>query len=495
MNRHKIAIVGGGISGLACAFRLNELANEKHIPLHIKLIEGEDRLGGTIETKIRDGFVLEKGPDSFISEKPWCLALVKRLGIENDVIGTRSEFRKSFVVRKKKLHPLPDGFYLTAPTNFSSFLKSEIFSPWGKIRTALEWFVPRGQSDLEESLGAFIRRRFGSEMLDRVAQAMIAGIHTGDPETLSLVATMPRFKDLESEYGSVIRGLLESAKKRKSFKEASGPRYSLFLSFKNGMETLIHALERKIPNFQIQKNTFLGQVRYDSAQKNWKLEYGEEIETFDAVCVATSAHVAAKILNSQESLARELEKIRYQSVATINFAFRKSDIGHPLDGFGFVVPRIENSPLVACSFSSMKYENRAPNDLVLLRAFVGGAFGSQYLAMDDQDLEETTLTALGELLSISAQPIFTETKRYVDSMVQYEVGHQVRILQIQNEVTNLPGLFLTGSAYRGVGIADCIHDAELQAEAIFKYLQYSTDELFPNVSIGNQDSRFPFSRE
>ncbi len=470
MEVKRLAIIGGGISGLALTHRLFELAGKSSVPFQITLFEAANRLGGTIETERKDGFLLEKGADSFISDKPWALDLCNKLGLEPEILGTRSENRKSFVVRNGRLLEIPPGFYLIAPTQIGAFLKSGLFSLPGKLRMMCEPFVPRCVNDQDESVGSFIRRRFGRECLDRVGQAMIAGIYTGDPDHLSILATMPRFRELEKEYGSVIRGLVANAKKgEKSFKTARGPRYSLFLSFLGGMETLIKKIEERIPKGSIRLKCGIKEITREPQTGYWRLVTAAgEMRVFDAVCSTVSSKITSRLIGqTAKALSDRLNQIAYESVATINFAFRRQDIRHPLNGFGFVVPRIENSALVACSFSSQKFEHRAPDGMALLRVFVGGAFGRSVFQKENKELENCALSELSKLLGISAKPLFASLNRYPEAMVQYQPKHLKLVSDVENSLKEHPGFFLAGSSYRGVGISDCVRDAEQQAEKIF----------------------------
>ena len=426
-------------------------------------------MGGVVETEKRDGFILEKGPDAFISEKAGCVELCRRLGIENEIIGTKNENRKSFVARGQRLIPVPEGFYLIAPTRIGSFLASPLLSLPGKFRAMLEPFIPKRVGESDESIGSFIRRRFGHETLEKVGQAMLAGIYTGDPDFLSLSATMPRFRQLEKEYGSVIRGLMAAAKEKNgALGAASGPRYSLFLSFKEGMQTLTDEIAKKLPAGSLKLNAEINQMTYDPSTKKWRLVMKNgPVEWVDAVCVTSPAKGAAALLGqTAHGLSEKLAAISYESVATVNFAYRRADIAHPLDGFGFVVPKTEKRAIIACSFSSQKFDGRAPKGFVLLRAFVGGAFGREYFEREDEDLKDTVESELKEFLGITGKPFFALLGRYPASMVQYGVGHETLVKEIRDELKKWPGLFLTGAAYRGVGIPDCITDAEAQAEAI-----------------------------
>ena len=384
----RVAVIGAGVSGLAAALKLLELKEKHRDAFQVVLYEASGRTGGTIETENRDGFILEKGPDSFISEKPWALDLAGKLGLGPEVMSTNQRFRKSFIVRNKKLLALPQGFYLIAPMNSVSFLASPIFSLRGKLRMMIEPWIST-KNDTNESVAGFIRRRFGEEALERAGQAMVAGIYTGDPEYLGISAALPRFKELEQRYGSVIRGLRRESKGKKgALAAARGPRYSLFLSFRKGMQTLPDEMKKRIPKESLRLNSPVEDLRFDPQARKWHLtlKSGAE-EVFDAVFLTVSASHTARLLNrAAPPVARKLKDILYESVATVNIAYRRQDVGHPLDGFGFVVPRVEDGPLVACSFSGTKFENRVPQGFVLLRAFVGGAFGRKIFEQDDADL-------------------------------------------------------------------------------------------------------------
>ncbi len=466
----QIAVIGGGISGLACVFRLLELKRENKTDFETLLFEKDPRLGGTLETVQKDGFTLEMGPDSFISEKPWGVELCKKLKVDDQIIGTKNENKKSFIVRKKKLIPVPEGFYLVAPTQIKTFFKTPLFSLPGKFRMMAEMLIPKNVSSTDESVAQFMRRRFGREALERVGQPMLAGIYTGDPEYLSLKATMPRFRELEKKYGSVIKGLLQTSKdKNNNLTQASGPRYGLFLSFKEGMETLTRKLSESLPTGIARLHAGIKEVLRDKPSGKWKIVMATGQHWMaDVVCMTTSAKVTANLIkNVSAELVENLNTITYESVATVNLAFRRDQIAHPLDGFGFVVPRTEKCALVACSFTSQKYDFRAPEGHVLLRAFIGGAFGREFFKKDEQELINLVESELSGLLGIRGRPLWSLLHRYPDSMVQYGVGHLERIAQMEEELKNFPGLFLTGSSYRGVGIPDCIHDAEMTAEKIF----------------------------
>jgi oxygen-dependent protoporphyrinogen oxidase len=462
-------IVGGGIAGLAAAHRLVELSRERELPLRFTLLEASDRIGGVISTERRGDFLLELGPDSFISEKPWALALCRRIGLESELIGTRDEYRATFVVRNGKLEPLPEGFMLLAPTKFGPLLRSRIFSWPGKLRMALDLVLPRaGQKD-DESLGSFARRRLGREALERVAQPLIGGIYTADPDRLSLAATMPRFLQMEREHRSVIYAMWRAARNRPhEAKNASGARWSLFVTLRNGMQQFVDTLTPRLSPGGVRYSAPVSTLRQGDGRWTVVCADGSTLHA-EGVVLATPAFQTEKIvreLNSQ--LANLLSTITYSSAATVNLAYRRDQIPHPLNGFGFVVPHLEQRAIIAGSFSSVKYGGRAPADQVLLRAFVGGSLQSELFNLDDQAMEQAVRRELELLLGIRATPLFSRIARYPHSMPQYFVGHLKLVDQIEQHVSCYPGLALAGNAYRGVGIADCVRSGEAAAEAILK---------------------------
>lgn len=460
MRAKRIVIVGGGISGLAAAHRLVELGVN---PAEITLFEASARLGGTIHTEHRDGFLLERGPDSFISEKPEGVALAKRLGLEARLIQTNEQHRRSFIVRNGRLRSVPEGFQLLAPSRIWPFISTDIFSVAGKIRMAADLVLPRRNGQKDESLASFVRRRLGREALERMAQPMVGGIYTADPETLSLRATLPRFLDMEHNHRSVILAMLRQGPTRGT----SGARYSLFLSFDKGMRVLVDRLAEALAEVDVRLNTRVKALSFNSATWTIKTDNGATLEA-DAVCIAVPAYVAASLLhNVDEKLSHQLNAIKYASTATINFAYPRDAIRHPLNGFGFVVPFIEKRSLIACTFSSVKFNHRAPDDHVLLRAFAGGALQPEIFA--SPDLETRIEAELRTLLNIDRKPLFAEVAKWERSMPQYEVGHLDRITAIEKEFKNLPSLTLAGNSYRGAGIPDCIRSGEAAAEQLVNF--------------------------
>jgi protoporphyrinogen/coproporphyrinogen III oxidase len=461
----RVVVVGGGIAGLAAAHRLVELARDGARPLDLVLLEAGDRLGGTIRTERAEGYLLEGGPDSFISEKPWALALAERLGLGPELRRTDDRFRRTYVVRGRRLEPLPDGFLLLAPTRVGPVLRSRVFSWRGKLRLGLDLVLPRRRGTGDESLGSFVRRRLGREALERVAQPLVGGIYTADPDRLSLAATMPRFLALEQEHRSLVLGLRRAARAGETA-GASGARWSLFVTLAEGMETLVAALARRLPHGTARLRTPATAVA--PAADGWRVHLpdGSRLPADGVVLAGPAPRMAALVRAAEPGLAGLLDGVAYASSATVALAYPRAAVGHPLDGFGFVVPRVEGRAALACTFSSVKYPGRAPEGAVLLRVFIGGALQADLLERDDQALARLAHDDVAPLLRIAGAPVLARVWRHPRAMAQYEVGHLDRVAAIEARLEALPGLAVAGAAYRGVGIPDCVRSGEAAAELL-----------------------------
>jgi protoporphyrinogen/coproporphyrinogen III oxidase len=468
----RIVVIGGGIAGLAAAHHVAELAKKKSLNIDLTLLEASPRIGGTIATERVGDFLVEAGPDSFITEKPWALRLCERLGIASQLISTQSAFQKIYVVRCGKLLALPEGFFLLAPTRLWPFLQTPLFSLLGKLRMTGEVFLPRGETNHDESLGSFVRRRFGNEALERVAQPLVGGIYASDPDQLSLAATMPRFKEMERSKRSVILAMRSEQRRRARSESGSGARWGLFVTLSGGMQELVDAIAQRIPEGAIRLKAPVTHLSRDEEKKSWLIAIGNnETTTADAVIVAAPAFQAAEILAPiANDAAVELKQIAYASTATVSLAYRREDFRRPLDSFGFVVPAIERRKIMACTFSSLKYPGRGPEDHILLRAFVGGALQAKLFEEDDATMERNVCADLADLLGVTAPPLFSRIWRHPNSMPQYHVGHATRVERIEHALRRFSSLALAGSAYHGVGISDCVRTGEEAAEKIIERL-------------------------
>jgi len=400
------------------------------------------------------------------------LQLAKEIGLESRLIETNEAHRRSFIVRGGRLRPVPEGFQLLAPTRFWPFVTTDIFSWAGKARMALDLVLPRraateGNGADDESLAQFVRRRFGREALERMAQPMVGGIYTADPEQLSLRATMPRFLEMERRHRSVIRAMWHARRRTSAAQQrgTSGARYSLFLAFDEGVQVLTDRLAALLSD-SIRLNAQVNALDFAQSTRQWRLTVNDDATIHaDAVCLALPAYAAAALLRAFDGeLANELNAIPYASTATVNLAYRRADIPHPLDGFGFVVPFIERRATLACTFSSVKFAGRAPDGHALLRAFVGGALQPDTFALAENEMLAAVRADLRALLGIEAPPIFAHVEKWPRSMAQYHLGHLERIARINERLKNFPALQLAGNAYNGAGLPDCIRSGRAAAE-------------------------------
>lgn len=458
-----VAIVGGGISGLAAAHRLVELEPQ----CRVSVLESRAQVGGVISTVHAHGYQVEQSADNFITTVPWAIDLCRRLGLAEELIQTNPAYRRTFVVRRGRLHRLPDGFLMMAPTRMWPLAVTPILSPLGKLRAALEYLIPAQRDDEDESMAHFVQRRLGREVFDRLVEPLVSAVYAADMERLSVLATLPRFREMERKHGSLIRAMRhEMALRRQANRQSesqSGARYSMFLTLRNGLASLVEALVARLPHGSLRRNTTV--QRLERTAEGWAVTTSEGCERFDAVIVATPAHVAGRLLQPLDAeLGRQLSGIEHSGTAIVSVGYRREQIGHPLDGMGVVVPAIERSPVLACSFSSQKYAHRAPADRVLLRIFAGGARSPELAELDDAQLCPLLLQETGRLLSIQGEPEYLDVAHWPGTMPQYHVGHRERVAQIEQRVAALPQLELAGNAYHGVGVPNCIHSGERAAE-------------------------------
>lgn len=468
----RVAVVGGGLAGLAAALRLTDLGREVGKPVLVTLFEASGRLGGAIETVREAGYLVERGADSFLTAKPAAVRLCERLGLADQLLPTDPRYRGALVLRDGRPVRVPDGFNLMTPTKLWPVVTTPILSPMGKARLLAEAVVPRRTADGDESLGSFVRRRLGREAFERLVQPLVSGIYTADPEKLSLAATLPRFPEMERKHGSLIRATFRN---RRALSEgeanASGARYGLFAGLREGMGQLFDALRTRVrAAAEVRTGVRVERVRRDA--DGWLVETADhQREKFDGAVVALPAYAAGAVLNDMDNeLARSLLKIAYASSAVVVTGHRLEDVQHPLDAFGLVIPTIENRDVLAVSFASRKFPGRAPAGCILLRTFTGGATRPDMAERTDEELVAVVRRELSSLLGVSGMPELTVVSRYERAMPQYHVGHLDLVRRIETAAARHPGLELTGSAYRGVGIPDVIADAERAVGAVFTTL-------------------------
>jgi len=455
--RYDAVIVGGGIAGLSVAYELQL----RHV--RCVLLERAARPGGVILSEEVDGFTIDAGPDSLLAQKPDGIRLCEEIGLGPALVPTKPP-RLAYVQRAGQLHPLPTSSVLGIPTQVGPFVATGLFSLRAKLRMAAEAFVPRRRDDTDESIGDFVTRRFGIEATTYLAEPLLAGIHAGDVNRLSIRSLFPRFVDTERTHGSLLRAFRAAPR-------AASPD-GAFRSLPGGLSQMIRALTLRLPGDAIRLNTSVRRLSPGDALQPFTIETDAGARlTSRAVILATPAFVTSALIREVDAeVARRCAEIPYASTATVILGFRRADIAHALNGSGFVVPRVENSGILAGSWMSSKWPNRAPADTALLRTFVGGARDPRALENPDEELVRRSLSALRPLIGLRGDPILTRVYRWARSTAQHEVGHAARVAAIDRGLTRRPGVFVTGSGFRGVGIPDCIADGRATARQVADYL-------------------------
>lgn len=492
----RVVIVGGGITGLATAYRILKSSKEgasRVGPVAVTLLEGSDRLGGDIKTDRIDGLVIDGGPDAFVAAKPDATALCEELGLGARLIGTIARNRKVYVLFGGRLHALPEGMFLTVPTQLIATARSGLLSWEGKARAALDLVLPPKLDARDESIGSFIRRRLGDEVAQRIADPLLGGIYAGDLETLSVRATFPQLVQLEEQYGSLIRGALElraaeakeggaSGAFSRLFSRRSTRAPSAFCSLVSGMGELIDVLAAQIEELggEIRTRTSaLSVVRPsdptvpDGAARflvKTRLPSGvSEAIPADAVVIAAPAYRAAEVIRELDPDLAELARdVPYESTATVILAFPRSAIPHALDAVGMIIPKTERRRILALTFITSKWEGRAPPGTAMIRVFIGGHSDPHASAQDDEALIELATSELSSILGVSAAPTLARVYRFPRGSAQLLVGHLERMAKVRARTALHPGLYLAGGAFDGVGIPDCVRQANEIAQKIIR---------------------------
>jgi oxygen-dependent protoporphyrinogen oxidase len=465
----RIAIIGGGISGLSAAFALEE-QRRAGVPLEYVLFERAERLGGVLVTEHAEGCLIEAGPDSFLTEKPWAADLCRRLGLGDQLIGSNDASRKTYILVKGKLVVMPDGLMFMVPTRILPTVFSPLFSPRTKLRMAREWFHPPHKAAGDETVAAMVERHYGEEMVDRLADPLLSGVYGGEAGNLSVRAVLPRFAEMESQHGSLGRAML--AARRKMAKAASGPPRPLFTSLKNGMQQLVDALLERLPASSLRSNTSVQSLQPEAG--GWTVSAGYESDHFDGVIMATPAPAAAALLHlASAELAAELSGIAYSSSVTVTLGYDQKTRAALPPGFGFLVPRSESKRMLAATFVHSKFPHRAPEDRALVRCFLGGARDEGILASSEEEILGIVRSELREIIGLAAEPRFARVYKWQGAMAQYAVGHLERLERIERLRQQLPGLALAGNGYRGVGVPDCVRSGQEAAKRMLSSLGLS----------------------
>jgi oxygen-dependent protoporphyrinogen oxidase len=452
-----VAVVGGGISGLAAAYELQRRGQR------VRVLEAGPRVGGVIITERFDGWVIDGGPDSILVQKPAAVALCRELGIGDRLISTLTP-RTAYILRDDRLHRIAEGSFLGFPLDVRSLARSSVFSLGGRLRMACELFMPRRGGDEDESVGTFVRRRFGQEAVDYLAEPLLAGIHAGDVDRLSTQALFPRLLEAERQSGSVVRAF-------RAMRARPSPN-GAFVSLPGGTGELVDALVAALSPGTVTVSTRVADIQRHT---HYRIETAAGPVDTRAVILAVPAYVAASLLRRFDTtIAALTEAIPYASTATVALGYRREQVADPMEGSGFVVPRVERNPLLAATWVTSKWPARAPDGHVLLRGFLGGGRDPRRLEADDAELVNLVVEELSQLLGITGTPLFTRLFRWTKQSPQYEVGHLQRVATIDRHLASIPGMFVTGSGFRAIGIPDCIADGRETAARAASFLTHRT---------------------
>lgn len=463
----RVAIVGGGISGLTAAFYL-EQERRKGAPLEVMLFESDSRFGGMIRTERVEGCLIEAGPDSFLTSKPWARELCDDLRLSGQLIGSRDAERKTYVLVHGHLEEIPAGLQMMVPTKLAPVLRSRLFSPSTKLAMLSEYLLPPeplGVDD-DESVASFVSRHFNAEVVDRLADPLLSGVYGGDASRLSARATLPQMVESEARHRSLVRGALQSRKNHTG--EQAPP---LFTSLRDGMQRIIDSILRQFPRETLRLSSPVSMLRAGSS--GWRVKSKDAEQEFDHVILAVPPNITAKLMMDIPGSERPVEilgELSSSSAITVALGYKRAELRLP-PGFGFLVPRSERKRIMACTFVHNKFENRVPDNLALLRIFLGGARDPHVLDLAEPEIVGLVRRELREILKIEAEPRFACVYKWRNAMPQYEVGHLLRVATLEMHMQRFPGLHLTGNAYHGIGVPDCVRIGRSAADAIIRRMR------------------------
>ncbi|TYS15911.1 protoporphyrinogen oxidase [Rossellomorea vietnamensis] len=465
MEKQKVVIIGGGITGLTSAYYLQKEAEKTGRPLEIKLIEASHRLGGKIQTVTRDGFIIERGPDSFLERKTSAAKLSKEVGIDNDLVNNSTG--KSYVLVNEELHAMPGGSVMGIPTQMAPFVTTGLFSMQGKARAAADFILPKSNAKGDQSLGQFFRRRLGDEVVENLIEPLLSGIYAGDIDKLSLMSTFPQFYQVEQKHRSLILGMKKTTP---APQDKSGKKKAIFLTLTKGLQSLVDAIEERLAADSVLKGVRVEKIeKQGNSRYSLVLNNGENLDA-DSV-ILTTPHPTIPAMFPQYSFFDHLKSIPATSVATVAMAFPEEAIQKDIDGTGFVVSRNSDYTITACTWTHKKWPHTTPEGKVLIRCYVGRAGDEAVVDLSDSQIEKIVLQDLNKIMNITMDPEFTIVSRWKDAMPQYTVGHKERLEAMQSTVRNeLPGLFIAGSSFEGLGLPDCIDQGEKAVENVLNYL-------------------------
>jgi protoporphyrinogen/coproporphyrinogen III oxidase len=461
----RIAIVGGGISGLAAAFAL-EKERQHGTQIDYVIFESSARFGGVVRTERVEDCLVEAGPDSFLTEKPSAAELCRELGLGDQLIGSNDGERKTYMLVRNRLVPIPDGLMFMVPTRVVPTFFSPMFSWSTKLSILREWFYSPQKRDSDLTVADFVGRHYGREMVERVADPLLSGVYGGSADELSVEAVLPRFLAMEASHGSLGKAMISARKGQTSSQKAP-----LFTSLRNGMQQIVDGILARIPRGRQRLSTRVETVKPESGK--WLIVADRRTVEFDAVIVSTPAYAASDFLRSIPELAKELGAIQYSSSVTLALAFEDKVLAALPPGFGFLVPRTENRRIIAATFVHNKFPHRAPENRALIRCFLGGTRDEAILQSSDEQIESLVRGELEQILGIRAEPLFVRVFKWKAAMAQYNLGHTSRIERIRNVVAQMPGLALAGNAYAGIGVPDCVRSGSEAAAKVVKDIVFA----------------------
>ncbi|HDR7708478.1 TPA: protoporphyrinogen oxidase [Bacillus cereus] len=466
--RKKVVIVGGGITGLTAMYNLQKNIHEKNLPIDTLLIEASGKLGGKIQTVRKDGFTIERGPDSFLARKESAARLVKELGLGDELVNNQAG--QSFILVNNRLHKMPNGSMMGIPTQITPFLFSGLFSPIGKLRAGFDLLMPRSKPVSDQSLGQFFRHRLGNEVVENLIEPLLSGIYAGDIDEMSLMSTFPQMYQIEQKHRSILLGMRTLAPKE----EKAEPKKGMFQTVKTGLESIVKSLEAKMHEGTIIKGTRIEKVAKQGDGYTITLSNGKEIEA-DAIVVATS-HKVLPSMFAQYKQFRFFRNIPSTSVANVALAFQKSAIQRDINGTGFVVSRNSDYTITACTWTHKKWPHTTPEGKTLLRCYVGRAGDEAVVEQTEEELVQLVLEDLRKTMDITEDPEFTIVSRWKEAMPQYTVGHNERMKKLTTFMEKeLPGIYLAGSSYAGAGLPDCMNQGEEAAKRVLSHLEKVID--------------------
>ncbi|KQL48791.1 protoporphyrinogen oxidase [Brevibacillus choshinensis] len=461
---YHITIVGGGITGLTAAFYLQKEMEAKGLPIRFELLEEKDRLGGKIKTWRHEGFVIEQGPDSFLERKTSAAQLAKDLGLEQELV--RNSTGQAYIWHHDRLMPIPEGAVMGVPTKLMPFVTSELISWPGKIRAAADLFLPASKENGDISVGDFFRRRLGDEVIENLIQPLLSGVYSGDIDNLSLLASFPQFAQMEKQHRSLILAMKHSRPQSK----VQGKSKGIFLTLKNGLETLVEGVESQLPANVFRKNTGVQElIKRESGGYTLVTKDGERIET-DAVLFTVPHAVAEPLLRPYTSVP-SLPEAKPHMVATISMAFPETAVDLRLEGTGFIVPRNSGAKITACTWAHRKWPHTTPAGKALVRCFVGKAKEQSFMQLTDEEIVEVAMRDLHKTMTLRQEPDFYRVTR-LQNAIPYVVGHQAWAQDVSEKVgTSLPGVILAGASYGGVGVPDCIEQGKKAVSQLIEMVQ------------------------